>query len=206
MLFATQLRLGLKDLTFHKVTDAYSVHRVIYSLFDDYRNSEEKKLSKSSGFLFTELKQRNLFREFLIISDREPKQLDFKDSSLLTRTVPEPFLRFKHYRFNVVINPTKRDPSSGNLIPICGRSEISDWFCDKSAKTWGFLVNEINVGETNVLKFNGKNNRKIVIFQASLSGSLTVIDQSSFIKAFSNGIGRGHAFGCGLLQITPIFD
>lgn len=206
MLYATQLRLGLKDLASHKITDAYSIHRLVYSLFEDYRSEKEKNSSNRSGFVFTEIKQRDLFREFLIISDRKPQEDIFTNSTLVTKIIPESFLQAERYHFSVVINPTKRDRSNGNLVAIRGRDTIAEWFKSKSEKNWGFQVNKIIVEETKVLKFRGKANREILISQALLSGSLTVTDRAAFIKAFSHGIGRGHAFGCGLLQIIPIFN
>ena len=40
--------------------------------------------------------------------------------------------------------------------------------------------------------------------QTNVQGRLEVIDKTKFIQSFQQGIGRGRAFGCGLLQIVPI--
>jgi CRISPR system Cascade subunit CasE len=37
-----------------------------------------------------------------------------------------------------------------------------------------------------------------------LTGELEIVDRSLFIKSFQQGIGRGRAFGFGLLQIAPL--
>ncbi|MCD8476336.1 MAG: type I-E CRISPR-associated protein Cas6/Cse3/CasE [Shewanella fodinae] len=33
-----------------------------------------------------------------------------------------------------------------------------------------------------------------------------MIDPEQFKQSFKNGIGKGRAFGCGLLQIVPMLD
>ena len=49
-----------------------------------------------------------------------------------------------------------------------------------------------------------KDNSKVTLSQADLRGTLEVTDKDIFSESFANGIGRGRAFGCGLLQIIPV--
>ena len=48
-LFASVLRLDRAASHALKITDTYSLHRVVYSLFDDVRSEEEKHACISSG-------------------------------------------------------------------------------------------------------------------------------------------------------------
>ena len=204
MLFVSKLTLGYKDLQINRISDEYGIHRVIYSLFEDLRNSEEKGTSLQSGFLYAEQKRKDWGRQFLILSDRKPLECSLIDGSIITKTVHENFLNFKHYRFQVLINPTIRDNTSGKLRPILGKSHIEQWFVEKSTQSWGFSASNVIVNSVDVLKFKGKKGNMLTIARADISGTLTVNNFELFKKAFSKGIGRAHAFGCGLLQITPI--
>lgn len=203
MFFLSQLTLGFKDLQFLKISDEYSVHRVIYSLFKDYRSSDEKTASVGSGFLYAEQKRNTVGRQFLILSDRAPTNLTFKDGHIITKNVPDSFLTFPQYRFRVIVNPTVRDKFSGKLRPIIGKTNIAQWFSEKSLRSWGFSVVNLSVDSVEVSQFKGKNGRSLTIARAEISGCLVVTDFGRFSNSFRHGIGRAHAFGCGLLQLVP---
>lgn len=205
MIYATQLRLGLKDIVSRKLTDAYSIHRIIYSLFEDNRDEKAKSSCMRSGFVFCELEPSPTFRNFLILSNRSPRALDLYDGSLKTKMVPESFLEANVYRFTVWINPTKRNNETKNL-QVIDKDEIASWFKEKSEKAWGFTTEYATLDKLEVDKFSGKNRRPITIARAKISGKLYVKDRDLFKKSFTDGIGRGHAFGCGLLQIVPLFN
>ncbi len=204
MLFLTQLTLGFKDLRALKITDEYSIHRTIYSLFGDYRSDDEKSSSVKSGFLYAEQKKNSIGRQFLILSDRAPVNSSLEDGSIITKTVPENFLKFSQYRFRLIVNPTVRDKTSGKLRPVTGKPNIIRWFSEKSSQSWGFSCSDVSISSTEVLQFKGKNGHSLTIARAEVSGLLTVTDFERFYESFSHGIGRAHAFGCGLLQLVPI--
>jgi CRISPR system Cascade subunit CasE len=122
-------------------------------------------------------------------------------------------LDYEHYRFEVVINPTKREKLersetgkkvSGKIIALRKREEIATWFIEK-APHWGFKVSpeHLEVREIEVKRFE-KGGQTITQGQAKLIGRLTVTDKEKFVQSFQQGIGRGRAFGCGLLQIVPL--
>ena len=54
-----------------------------------------------------------------------------------------------------------------------------------------------------VLQFAGKSKHLITISRAVIQGVLKVTDKERFRQSFAAGLGRGRAFGCGLLQIVP---
>lgn len=124
---------------------------------------------------------------------------------LETRTVPEDFLSYRHYRFTVCLNPTKRDSQTRKLTPIRGREAISAWFCQR-ASIWGFHVDpqQVQVDGVKVMQFDAGVQKNVTLQQATLSGRLTVVEPNLFESSFMSGVGRGRAFGCGLLQIVPL--
>lgn len=202
-MIASKLSLSLSDLKALRVTDRYSIHRIVFDLFEDIRSEEEKKKSVSSGILFADKGGDRNERNILILSNRSPKTPERGDIQSV-EIAPE-FLDFSQYRFDVELNPTTRDGKSRKLIPVRSRSGIENWFLSKSEESWGFSVvsETLEVGSLAVKNSETKNN-KITHGSAKLSGVLNVKDKEIFKRSFCQGIGRGRAFGMGLLQIVPI--
>ena len=206
-LFASVLCLDRNACKMLKITDTYSLHRVVYSLFDDIRSNDEKNASIKSGIQWVDKGGDALNRQILILSNRVPKNcVDDKYGEVVTKCLPESFLCHNAYRFEVVINPTRRNNQSQKLIPVIGREAIAQWFIERAEASWGFSVRQpqLQVDSIHVLKFNAKH--LITVQQAKLNGYLTVTDVEKFGQSVATGIGRNRSFGCGLLQIVPIIE
>ena len=202
-MIASVLKLGPKDIKTLRVTDDYSLHRVVYSMFEDRRSEAEKNASVPSGFLYADKGGDSNGRLILLLSDREP--LKPAHGTLESKTVDEKFLAFDRYRFEVLINPTKRDNQSRKIIALRDRDEITRWFIDKAPASWGFSVQPATLQlKTLQVKQFVKQSHSVTHGGAELTGDLEVVDRALFIKSFQQGIGRGRAFGFGLLQIAPI--
>ncbi|WP_137938215.1 type I-E CRISPR-associated protein Cas6/Cse3/CasE [Chitinivorax sp. B] len=206
-LFASVLQLSRRDCQALRLTDPYSVHRVVYSLFPDVRSTEEKQVSEASGIQFADLGGDATGRKVLLLSDRPPAMcVAGQYGQVQTRTIPEGFLDHRLYRFKLIINPTRRDNTSKKLLAVRGRDAIADWFMARAEASWGFSVDpqQLQVEQVNVLRFQDKAQRDITLAQAHLTGVLSVADPVLFRDSFASGIGRGRAFGCGLMQIVPL--
>ena len=205
-LFAGVLRLDRAAHRRLKITDPYSLHRVVYSLFEDARNDSEKNRHISSGILYADQGGDRLGRKILLLSDREPCQpVGEEDLEIETRPIPPAFLEYEAYRFKVVMNPIRQ--TNGKKVPIKGCEAIAEWFCQRAPVNWGFeaLRNSVSVTRVEVLQFKKhETDAPITLAQAHIEGRLQVKDRTLFQTAFRRGIGRGHAFGCGLLQIEPL--
>lgn len=205
-LHVSVLRLDRAAVKALKITDIYSLHRVVYGLFADVRSEEAKQGSEPSGIQWVDKGGDHQYRRVLILSDRPP--LSDSPSSVETKRLPQGFLAHQHYRFTVTVSPTRRDSQSRKLIPVKGREAIAAWFIERAAASWGFAVDPtcLRVDTVTVQQFQGKDRRQITLQQATLSGALTVTDPGCFHTSFSKGLGRGRSFGCGLLQIVPVID
>lgn len=194
-MIATVWRLSRSDCKILRVTDPYSIHRIVYSLFP-------KKEGRSRDFLFVDKGGTFNERVILILSEEQPEKPAYGE--LLSKEIPKSFLHQDHYGFEVVINPVIRDSKSGKIISIREKDALLQWFTQKSS-TYGFTVdnNSLSVSETNIIRFK-KDSKEVVLGKAKFIGKLTVIDRELFIKSFSNGLGRAKAFGFGLLQIVPL--
>lgn len=203
-LYAAVLRLSRGDVKALRVTDAYSVHRVVYDLFDDTRDEAQKQTSLPSGILYADKGGDFHHRQILMLADRLPN-LSPRYGTIDYKPIPSEFLQHHRYGFEVVINPTRRDGQSGKLVAVRGREAITGWFVERSVGSWGFRVEQerLQVEQVTVQRFT-KSGNAVTHGSAVLKGELEVLDQDHFKENFRRGIGRGRAFGFGLLQIVPL--
>ncbi|AOP43748.1 type I-E CRISPR-associated protein Cas6/Cse3/CasE [Edwardsiella piscicida] len=205
-LYASVLRLDRAAVKALRVTDLYSLHRVVYALFEDVRSEMRKQASVPSGIQWVDKGGDHRCRQILLLSDRLPQAGEYGEVE--SRPLPDDFLSHRHYRFAVTVSPTRRDNQSRQLKPVKGREAIADWFIERAATNWGFYIDSerIQVDDVRVAQFKGKAERAITLQQATLSGYLTVTDPERFALSVASGVGRGRAFGCGLLQVVPLIE
>jgi CRISPR system Cascade subunit CasE len=212
-LIASVLHLDRRAVKALKIRDAYSLHRVVYSLYERVRGDSPD--SHSSGILYyaetvsaadpADFKGRRV----LMLANRPPaSSVEGGYGTVVSKPVPPGFLEHAAHRFKVLVNPVRRDHASGKLAPIKGREAVGKWFCQRSEAAWGFRVDEsrLCVDKIEVLRFPDKKEHPVTIAQAQLRGGLTVLDRERFRHSFAHGVGRARAFGCGLLQIRPVAD
>ena len=208
-LFASVLHLSRQDCHALRLTDPYSLHRVVYSLFPDVRSEADKQASEASGIQFADLGGDRRGRKVLLLSSRPPAaSVDGQYGEVNSRPLPPGFLDHLRYRFRIVINPTRRDNTSRKLLPVKGREAVADWFMARAEASWGFVADPValQVERIDVLHFKEKAQRDVTLAQAHITGVLRVADANSFRQCVASGIGRGRAFGCGLLQLVPITE
>lgn len=206
--FASVLRLSRRDVSVLQVKDAYALHKVVYGLFDDIRDDTEKQKSYPSGILFVDkggsITKQGTIRQVLMLSTRKPHQTP-QFGMVETRQVSKDFLNFKRYAFTVTINPAKRNREDGRIQPVKGREVIAEWFYNRCKNAWGFTVHSESLSVENVfVQSFEKEGHQVTHGGAVLKGILTVTDPVLFQSSFIQGIGRGRAFGFGLLQIVPL--
>ena len=71
-IIASVLTLSRRDISALKITDPYSIHRVVFSLFEDVRSEADKVAGMSSGILFADLGGDHESRRILLLSNRPP--------------------------------------------------------------------------------------------------------------------------------------
>lgn len=202
--YASVLRLSRADLNTLKIKDAYGLHKVIYGLFEETRSEAEKQASVPSGIVYTDKGGDFNSRQILMLSDRKPHQTP-QFGTVETKPVSESFLGHTHYAFEVTLNPGKRDKQTGKIVPMRRGEEVAQWFLARSNQSWGFSVNAENLQAEKIgVQAFAKGGRTITHGSATLKGELQVTDPDCFRQSFLQGIGRGRAFGFGLLQIVPL--
>ena len=94
----------------------------------------------------------------------------------------------------------------GKVVPHVGKSHKNEWLIKKS-KLNGFKIAEdcFSIVESGVQQFYKK--RKSIPVRLSYTvfeGILNVTDEKLFVEALSRGIGRGKAYGCGLITVMEL--
>lgn len=208
-LFVSALHLDRAAVKALKITDAYSLHRVVYSLFPDVRSETEKRSHIQSGIVYADQGGDFYGRKVLIVSDRLPAtQVEGQYGEVISKPVPDSFLAYPCYRFRVQVNPVRKDKQSGKRVAVKGRIAIAHWFLQRASSCWGFEVEPqtLQIDAIDVLQFNDKAGRRVTLGKAHIQGLLTVTDPQQFHNSVKNGIGKGRAFGCGMLQIVPMIN
>ena len=208
-LYASALHLDRTAVKALKITDMYSLHRVVYILFLDVRSEHEKQSHIQSGIVYADQGGDFHGRKVLIVSDRQPAaHVNGQYGDVISKPIADSFLSYPRYRFKVQVNPVRKEKQSGKRVAVTGRNDIAQWFLHRASTSWGFDVDPqtLQIDSIEVQQCNDKEGRKITIGKAHIQGMLTVRDQQQFRNSFKNGIGKGRAFGCGLLQIVPVID
>lgn len=176
-----------------KYHDDYTIHKLVYSLFP---GSQRK-------FLFLDRYGDFNSRKILMVSQENPQNPAF--GRIEIKTIPENFLKAQSYAFEVRLNPVKRANGNKKMIPVTGIPYLTEWFLGKQ-KNWGFNANpeRLEIFDTGIQEIAKDKNTTILHNKATFRGVLQVTESKKFQESFRNGIGRGKAFGFGLLQLQPL--
>lgn len=190
-LILSRLILDWRSLKKLGIRDEYGLHKLVYSLFPgNFRD-----------FLFYDEPQAKYGKSILILSHTQPLLPQF--GKLESKHIPDSYLDWNEYAFQVMINTCKRS-KEGKLVPITSQENVIEWFKSKQS-SWGFAVKEesfevFDCGAAIIAK--GKTN--ITLSKACFRGVLIVTDRDAFKHSFEKGIGKGKSFGFGLLQLKKI--
>ena len=132
---------------------------------------------------------------------------EFRDyETLLRRIVPG-----SRWRFRLTANPTVSKVSpTGDRGKVFGHITVGyqeQWLLERSNKH-GFSLEQdaFRVMQSNWIRFRkGKENGRLVtLLSVTYEGWLTVTDAELFRTALVNGVGRGKAYGLGMLTVAGI--
>lgn len=143
-------------------------------------------------------------------------QFGFKEESaqtvdyekLLSRITKE-----SKWIFRLTANPThhakndKKEPDGKVLAHVTPQQQMA-WLEQKAAKH-GFQI-ELEktkvIGSTWIQFRKKKSETRVQLKEAVFEGVLSVADPSLFKKALTEGVGRGKAYGMGLLTVIPYHE
>lgn len=113
------------------------------------------------------------------------------------------------WQFRLVCNPTRSIP--GNAPGRRGKVEAISviplqrkWLVEQGKKH-GFRVEEgsfdVTASEWRKFKKGKENGREVTLLQTTFEGTLLVTEREAFLKVLQSGIGRGKAYGMGLMTV-----
>ena len=194
MIYLTKLFLDPQICYREKLRDAYSLHKLVYSCFP--------KTEKPQRFLYVDKGSLRGGRQILLLSDRLPVLPDDLESA--TTELTDHFFSFPTYRFEVVLNPVRREHKTGKRCPVTGQLNLLQWFLSKGSQL-GFEADPNVLEAQSLPTVTFRKGENICTFNAvKFRGGLKVTDQERFRNTVATGIGHGKAFGFGLLQLVPV--
>lgn len=197
-LYATKLLLKPEAMQRLKIRDPYSLHRVVYDLFPQERTPEEVLRSVPSRIQWLDDGEHIDGRRVLILSDQAPVASVASDVEIVTNLVPESFLKHNRYAFCLTANVVTQ--IAGKRRALTDRVKIEQWMT-RRGRECGFEADVQCVDRIRALSFK-KGEHSVTLCAARIAGYLSVRDQNLFVEAVHRGIGRGRAWGLGMLQLS----
>jgi len=143
-------------------------------------------------------------------ADADPAWETRDYSPLLDRIIPG-----TRWHFRLTANPTKRGPGNaatgvrGKVMPHITAEHQQRWLMEKAAQH-GFALTEGEFLAVQSLWYHFRKpqegNRPLSLLSVTFEGMLTVIDADLFRQTLVEGIGRGKAYGMGMLTIVRAVD
>jgi CRISPR system Cascade subunit CasE len=186
--------------------DAYSRHELVWSLFAG-------RDSASRDFLYREVEGRR--PSWIVVSARAPA-----DATGLWRIDTKPYAPAlaagRRLGFVLRANPTvTRDGERHDVVMAAmkrdgiSRAEAIEsaggaWLERQGARA-GFAVERVGlrIGGYVRHRFERPGSKEMVLSSLDFEGFLAVTDAAAFVGALTGGLGRGKAFGFGLLLVRP---
>ena len=184
-----------------RLRDPYSIHRIVMDLYDIKRDFDERHASTPSGIQWVDNGEHIFGREILLLSAMAPREIRLPDDiAFAWKELPDDFFDHQIYKFSTVINPCRI--VNGKRFGLIREPDVLAWFSDKSEKG-GFAVRSAIVSQNGYCTFR-KNDKTLSFARAKISGYLEVRDARLFSRTVERGIGKGRAFGFGLLQLAVV--
>ena len=227
-MFLSKVILNPRDkITYNLVPDIYNQHRFIMSSFPDHFEQDPSAAGSqaSQGVLYRlESISKMNSPYFLVQSEKKP---DWNKTQALHKTeiccmisnewAPS-FMVGSSYRFRIRANPTiccVRRGENG----VRQKSVRKGLFSEEEQETWlehvgntsGFKLRSAitirSLGKCTgyqTAKQQDQKKRTITCYMVDFDGTLKITDPLQFTDAYRRGIGRGKAWGCGLISLAKI--
>lgn len=203
-MYLSRVELDLNNRSTLKALGSQSIiHGAVESSFSGERKRNLWRIDKLGDKLY-----------LLILSEDKPclssisSQFGNNDSDAETRNYDTLLNRVKlggKWRFRLTANPTKSVSSNGGRGKVHAITIVDlqkQWLAEKSEKCGFKLADDsFDVVENKWCKFRKKDGSTVSLLSVSFEGVLEITDEELFKASLTNGIGRGKAYGMGLLTV-----
>ena len=195
-MYLSRFLIPKQQMLKRRVFSEYDLHKLIWTCFPD--RPDEKR-----SFLFrTEELSSGI--QILLLSREQPVPIPFAAWDG-TKSFSASFAAGSLFMFRLKANPVQRGSADRKLHAITNEAALSDWL-HRKADRHGFSLKSVpEFSACHLAAFSKKQNQaQIALNIVDISGVLSVTDADAFAAAVRNGIGRGRAFGCGMLLLRRI--
>lgn len=193
--------------TMAALTSLQRLHGAVESAFSGERKRRLWRLDRLGGKLY-----------MLIVSEDVPADLTHIASQFGTGREAETkcydalFERLKtgdRWHFRLTANPvhSRPDPKHpgerGKVDAHCSEQYQKKWLMDRAEKN-GFSLseNDFMVTEIKWLRFKKQEGDRVTLLSVTYEGSLSIVDPKAFQQLLCNGIGKGKAYGLGMMTVV----
>ena len=188
------------------------IHGTLETSFGGQRRHPLWRIDKLNGeeyiLILTDLPEDFTAAADILSDDGTWEQADY--SKLLNRVKAG-----TTWRFRLTANPTISEPAKptapgaehprGHVKALALNFQQLDWLSRQGEKHGFKLPVPAAVTESTWKVFNKKGQgKRVSILSVTFEGILTVTDEALFLNALVNGIGRGKAYGNGLLTLASV--
>ncbi len=203
-MYLSRVELDLNNRSTLKALGSQSIiHGAVESSFSGERKRNLWRIDKLGDKLY-----------LLILSEDKPclssisSRFGNNDSDAETRNYDTLLSRVKlggKWRFRLTANPTKSVSSNGGRGKVHAITIVDlqkQWLAEKSEECGFKLADDsFDVVENKWCKFRKKDGSTVSLLSVSFEGVLEITDEELFKASLTNGIGRGKAYGMGLLTV-----
>lgn len=206
-MYLSRIRLDTKKRdTMLAFSNPQKFHGAVESAFPGERSRNLWRLDELCGETY-----------LLVLSERQPdlseaaKQFGYSGEDFETRdydSLLERITAGSRWRFRLTANPTiskkkTEDATRGKVMAHITVGHQEEWLADRAEKH-GFKLDadEFQVTKSRTYSFRKHGERRVTLLSVTYDGILTVVDPEKFRESMISGIGRGKAYGNGLLTIV----
>lgn len=195
--------------------DTHTLHRAVMGMFDAYHKDESGVTTNRANGTGVPLWRLDAGRDSIslfVVSGDKPhtsdlaKRIGWDDGTDAAVMVADydGFLggirEGDTYAFMSTLNMTSRGRDGKSIVAVSPNSKMV-WLSNAAQRN-GFKVNGIPDVSTIVDSFEKPDGKAVTLDKSTVTGVLTVTDADSVRLALSAGIGRGRAYGCGLITLA----
>lgn len=192
---------------------ATALHQTLMRLFPDSLGPQPRR---TAGVLFR-IEEQGTTYSVLMQSALEPRLEELPHhygsalakplTPLLSRLQPGTTLRYR-IAANAVRrlgkNPTTPKGRPGQILPLHG-ADAEEWW-RRQADACGLTLHSVLVTPLPDARGTRTGRHRILHARTRFDGTATITDSGLLRQKIIDGIGRGKAYGCGLLSVAPMLD
>ncbi len=208
-LWITQLNLDLRSRdAAHDLRDAVRLHRRIMTLFPSGLGAQARH---DVGVLFR-IEETRAGVSVLVQSSLEPSHAALPDSygTIRSKTLTpllDALAPGRRVRYRIIANATRKlglNTTAGRpkeVVPLHG-PEADAWW-QRQAEACGLNLHTLESTPLDQAAGTRRDTNRVVHARTRFDGLATITDPAALSSRLRTGIGRGKAYGCGLLTLAP---